>query len=341
VSSRHLSGETSGSTGRPITYLVSQAEAVYWHAFTLRDHLWHGRDLGAKLGAIRYAEKNGAGRGWGPSVNLITPSGPAQLLKISTPIDEQVAWLLRVQPDYLLSYPSNLEALVRECLRRGVRWPALREVRSVAENVRPELRALVRAAWDVKLVDVYSTTESGYLALQCPLHDHYHVQEESARIEILDDAGKPCAPGESGRVVVTTLHKFAMPLIRYDLGDYAVPGHPCDCGRGLAVIERILGRTRNLLRLPDGTRRWPLCELIEQPDVPGILQYQFLQKSLGHIEVHLVVGPKYSRSMEARLTEIIHGRLGHSFELAYVYRDGIPRSAGGKFEDFRCEIVEA
>lgn len=335
------SGETSGSTGRPITYLTSQSEGMYWHAFTLREHLWHGRDLGAKLGAIRYGKADGSTVGWGPSTNMVYMTGSGSILRIDTPVAGQVDWLVREQPDYLLSYPSNIDGLARECMRRGVRWPGLREVRTVAETVRPELRALVRAAWGVKVVDMYSASETGYLALQCPRHEHYHAQEESALIEILDDAGRPCAPGVEGRVVVTTLHKFAMPLIRYEIGDYAVPGPPCDCGRGLAVIQRLLGRTRNLVQLPDGSKRWPLCELVGQPDVPGILQYQFVQRSLQHIDVYLVVGPEYSQSMEPRLTEIIHQRLGCPFGLSYHYCDIIPRSANGKFEDFRCEVVES
>jgi phenylacetate-CoA ligase len=60
--------------------------------------------------------------------------------------------------------------------------------------------------------------------------------------EILDDADRPCAPGEVGRVVVSTLHNYAMPLFRYDLGDLAEVGPPCECGRTLPVLNRIVGR---------------------------------------------------------------------------------------------------
>ena len=216
-----------------------------------------------------------------------------------------------------------------------------RGVRRVAEAVRPEWSSVVREAWGLRLVDMYSAKEAGYLALQCPDHDHYHVQEENVLLEVLDGQGRPCAPGETGRVVVTALHKFAMPLIRYDIGDYAIVGEPCSCGRGLGVIREILGRTRNMMRLPNGDQRWPLCDLVHQPDVPGVMQYQYIQKTLESIEVHLAVDAQFSRDREPRLTEIIHARLGHPFALTYVYHDSIPRSASGKFEDFRCEIAEA
>jgi phenylacetate-CoA ligase len=104
------------------------------------------------------------------------------------------------------------------------------------------------------MVDMYTCQEAGYLALQCPDHPHYHVQSENVLLEVVDDQGLPCAPGEVGRVLVTSLNNFATPLIRYEIGDYAEVGAACSCGRGLPVLKRIMGRYRNLLTLPDGTR---------------------------------------------------------------------------------------
>ena len=129
-----------------------------------------------------------------------------------------------------------------------MRLPGLREVRTLGEASTPDLRALCREAWGVPLVDVYSAEEVGYIALQCPEHEHYHVQAESVLVEILDERGAPAPPGETGRVVVTDLHNFAMPLVRYEIGDYAEVGEPCACGRGLPVLRRIVGRVRNMLR---------------------------------------------------------------------------------------------
>lgn len=328
--------ETSGSTGRPATFLSTDIEEVHWHAFTLREHLWHRRSTGAKLGAIRYLRADGASSGWGVSVDSVMQTGPSVGLRIDTPVREQVAWLERERPDYLLSYASNIAALAHAFIHERRALPGLREVRSVSETVRPALRQLVRAAWGVGLVDIYSAKEVGYIALQCPVHEHYHVQEENVLLEILDADGQPCAPGVPGRVVLTALHKFAMPLIRYEIGDYAVAGEPCSCGRGLMVLKEVLGRTRNMLRLPDGGQRWPLCDLIHQPDVPGILQYQYVQKTLQDIEVRLVVADGWSRELEPRLVQIIQRRLGHPFSLSFAYLPEIPRSAAGKFEDFLC-----
>src|SRR3546814_5152572 len=85
---------------------------------------------------------------------------------------------------------------------------------------------LAREVWGLKIVDMYSTQEIGYLAFQCPQHDHYHVQAEAALVEVLNEAGESCRPGEIGQVVTTPLLNFAMPMIRYAVGDLAEVGPP-------------------------------------------------------------------------------------------------------------------
>ncbi len=231
-----------------------------------------------------------------------------------------------------------MRALARHCQDNGIELPRLRQARTVSEVLTPETRLACRAAFGVAVVDAYSANEVGYIALQCPMHEHYHVQSEGVLIEILKDDGSPCAAGETGRVVATGLHNFAMPLIRYELGDWAEAGGPCPCGRGLPVINRVLGRVRNMLRLPDGGQVWPLIGEPGYVRIPAIRQYQIVQTSLQELEVRLVTQRPLSDEEQATLREMILNRLGHPFDIVLSYHDDIPRSAGGKFEDFKSEI---
>ena len=339
---------SSGSTGRPIESLTTGVTRTFRHAFTLRDHLWHGRDFGGKLAAIRAFPTGTAtypkgihGPDWAGAVFGVYRSGPSAGLSVVTPVEEQAEWLAREDPDYLLTFPSALRALARHCRDKGIALPRLREARTISEILTPETRHACRAAFGVEVVDAYSANEAGYIALQCPGRDHYHVQSEGVLLEILKDDGTPCAPGEIGRVVTTGLHNFAMPLIRYEVGDLAEAGAPCPCGRGLPVIKRVLGRVRNMLRLPGGGQVWPLIGEPSYVQIPAIRQYQILQTSLERLQVRLVTTRPLSDEEESRLREIIVERLGHPFEIALSYHDEIPRSAGGKFEDFKCEIEDA
>ncbi len=333
---------TSGSTGRPVEALSTAVTRFFWNACTVREHLWHGRDFKGKLAAIRPDRKTIPGGSvspsWGPPVDLLFKTGPSALLHSNTPIDAQLDWLREQNPAYLLSLPTNLQALAEMCREKSIVLPALREVRSYGETVRPKLRKLVREVWDVPVTDVYTTQEVGNLALQCPESGEYHLQAEHLLVEIVDENGQVCGPGEIGRVLVTTLHNLASPLIRYEIGDHAEVGEPCVCGRGLPVIRRVLGRERNLVVLPNGRRHWPSFPEEDWMAAAPIQQLQLVQKTTERIEARVAAPRKLTAKEEGRLSEIFAESLGHAFTFEYVYVDEIPRGPNGKFEDFVSEI---
>ncbi|MFA4968113.1 MAG: hypothetical protein WC540_00665 [Sulfuritalea sp.] len=324
--------KTSGSSGEPLRVLGTQLDTTFWLAQTLRDHLWHRRDFAGKLCAIRSRVDDIELRGWGPATDALFVTGPGALLNIRTDPAQQLKWLQQHNPDYLLSHPTNLRELARLSLREGVKLPLLRQVRSFGETLPQDLRALCREAWDVSVADVYSAEEVGYIALQCPEHEHYHLQSEHLLIEILDDAGRLCTPGTIGRVVVTTLHNFAMPLIRYALNDYAEVGEPCDCGRGLPVLTRILGRSRNMLALPDGRRYWPSFPVMRYADAT-IRQLQIIQHTRGTVEARFVAERTLQPDEERALIAAIHDALGFPFAVTLTPVPDIARSPGMKHED--------
>lgn len=339
---------TSGSTGRPVRAVRSQLWEMLWRAFTVRDHLWHRRDLSGKLAVIRESGEgkapwpNGATTpNWGSSSGALVDTGPCVSLNIRCSAEQQLDWLVRQDPDYLLTHPTVLHALAALGLDQGIQLPRLRQVQTISEILRPATRELCADAWGVPLVDMYSAREAGYLALQCPEHPHYHVQSESVLLEVVGPDGVPVEPGGTGRVLATPLHNFAMPLIRYEIGDYAEAGGPCPCGRGLPVLKRILGREQNMLVLPDGTRRWPLlssADIRGMLDIAPITQYQFVQRGLNEIELRMVLRRSLTKKDEAALRSFVQDRFGHPFDVAFTRLDEIPRGATDKYQDFLSEI---
>jgi phenylacetate-CoA ligase len=338
--------QTSGSTGEPVVVNSTRIAQAVWRALTIRDHLWHGRDFSLKFGAIRHLDGDQArppngvtADTWGSGAGTLFKTGPAALLNITATVGEQVAWILKHRPGYLLSYPTNIQALAERFLRNGQVAPGLKQIITMGEILTPAVRAAARAAWGVEIKDTYSSQEVGYMALQCPEHEHYHVQSESVLLEVIDEQGRPCGPGEIGRVVVTSLMNLGTPLIRYLCGDYAEVGEPCPCGRGLPVLKRIMGRQRNMLVFPNGERRWPVGgDAAELEKMPAIHQFQIVQKTLQEIEVLLVAPRRLNTGEERQVTQMLQRSLGHPFKIRYRYVDQIPRSPGGKYEDFRCEV---
>ena len=222
--------------------------------------------------------------------------------------------------------------------RTGQRLPKLRSVRTLSETVSAHLREDVRRVFGVGIEDVYSSQEFGVLATQCPEHGSYHISE-TILMEVVDDAGHPCGPGEIGRILVTDLVNYVTPLIRYEIGDYAEAGTPCACGRGLPTIHRFLGRERNLVLLPDDTKHWPVVGFHRWEKVHTVRQFQFIQTDRRTILAKMSAPSRPTSEQEAQLTGIIQEELKHPFDIQYEWHEGpLPRGAGGKFEEFICRV---
>ena len=330
--------QTSGSTGEPVEVLHSGLDQLMWQAITLRDHAWHERDLSGKLCAIRAGAKRTPDgtwhRGWGPPADLLFDTGLSAALPIDTDVAEQVRWLAERDPDYLLVYPTVLAAVVRRLEKDRVALPRLRQVRTIGEILPDATRDLCRDVLGVSVVDLYSSNEVGNIALQCPESDLFHLQSENLLVEILDANGAPSLPGGIGRVVITTLHGFAMPLLRYELRDYAEVGPPCRCGRGLPTLRRIQGRVRNMLVTPQGEIRWPLVGFAGYREVAPVRQYQIAQLDRDHIEFRLVTDRPLVAGEEAALAGILRRNLGDFPRIDFRYFANLPLGVNGKFEEF-------
>ncbi len=147
---------------------------------------------------------------------------------------------------------------------------------SLGSTVTDEIREYVREGLGAKIIDRYSSEETGYIAVQCPKHNHLHVMSPITYVEIVDDEGAPCPVGKPGRVLLTTMQNYAMPLLRYEIGDMAEWGDPCDCGIGLPVIKKLWGRTRHLVTNPDGKRTYARIYARDFEKVPGLLEYRIV-----------------------------------------------------------------
>lgn len=341
--------QTSGSTGQIVAVRRTGVSQLIWMALSMRDHLWHRRDFSQRLTVIRANvpvlddDAAAAEAGWGPPLTWLHRTGPCYTRPLGTDVGFLGDWLLRRDPSYLLTYPTNLASLLTVFERRGQRLPTLREVRTIGETLPADLRARCSAVLGVRVVDSYSSQEVGAIALECPDSGLYHVHSESLIVEVLDERGAPCKPGEVGRVVVTDLHNFATPLIRYELRDHAEVGPSCPCGRGLPTLVRVLGRRRNMAVLPDGQRCWPLVGFLRYREIAPIVQYQIVQHGLNDVEMRLVTetGPLRAEQ-EQRLAEVLREALRHPFPVRFSYFDGeLPRTASGKFEEFVCLVDSA
>lgn len=334
---------TSGSTGQPVEVRCTTACFDLRAALTIRSLGWRGLDLRKTFAAIRAnvrtgtAEKPAQYRGWGSHMSMIFHTGRALGLPIQTSVSDQIEFLGRFRPAYLLTYPSNLRALLDLSPEKP---PGLECLISIGETLHPDIAEDVKRLWNVPLYDEYSSEELGSIAAQCP-HGNYHVSGETLIIEVIDDEGRPCKPGEIGRVVATDIANFATAMLRYEIRDYAQVGEPCGCKRVLPTLKRVLGRERNLMRLPDGGRFWPQFGM-RDPEVTSLIrQYQFVQTSLDRLEMKVAADRPLTGEQRDWLVGVVRKRLGHPFQIDIEQVEGeIPKGPNGKFHEFMCMVPQ-
>ena len=341
-----ISMHTSGSTSVAVTVTTTDLDAWVGGLATLRHYLWHPYDFKGRIASIRRVRKGVSeypdgehSERWGTIGMFPFATGPAARLNVSASIDQQLDWLGRQDPDYLMTYPSNALQLALASRRKRIEFPHLEHVQTLGEVVTPEVRQVCAEVWDAPVIDTYSAQEVGVLAHQCPEHLHYHVQAETVMLEVVNARGEPCGAGETGEVLVTSLFNYAMPLLRYRLGDFAEVGAACPCGRSLPVLKRILGRERNsVLIAPTGERFWPAFGTHGFSRIAPVIQHQFVQKTTARVEARLVTERPLTSSEEEALRAHIRAQHEWSFEIDFTYHDEIPRSASGKFEPFLSEL---
>ena len=320
------SGLTSGSTGNPVSFFYDaphQASRFAARARYLRQNGWNPfrRSL------------------WIVSTRMQSPdllfTQRAQLFGIrflSHLLDlEQLADSLRaMDPAYLYSYPVNLDGLARIFEARGQRLPSLRRIFSGSEVLEDSQRDRLQRVFGVGVSDNYGSTEA-FLAWQCPLGS-YHVNAEHVIVEIVDADGQPAAPGKLGRVLVTTLRNRLMPLVRYEIGDYAIASEgACRCGRTLPRIGAIAGREINLFTDTDGKHftPWPLFQPLLARE--WIKQDQIVQRGIGRFVVRYVGDRTLSREDEAEIQRHFETILHSPAAIEFEHLERIPRAPSGKF----------
>jgi phenylacetate-CoA ligase len=250
---RLLSLSTSGSTGEPLFLYVTQAESEYRKAKHLRANINCGqrpRDRWVTITAPHhFAESTKLQQQLG--IFVPTP------ISVFTDVASQVAEAEALNPDILDGYSSSLFLLAKTLSARNNAAIHPRFIVGGAELADEYSRRFVENTLNAPFYDQYSSVEFERMAWQCPCRHEYHIDADAIIMEFLAD-GEDVALGEKGEVVCTSLFNYAMPLIRYAIGDIGVPSSgSCQCGRSLPLMHVVEGRKDSLLVLPNGRSLTP------------------------------------------------------------------------------------
>jgi phenylacetate-CoA ligase len=326
---------TSGSTGEPMVVCCTWFEESVLSC--LRAMVW--RRIGVRstdrLVRVRIPIASRRRPRWLP---LLQNLGfyRQTVVDCLAPPDEILRQVRDLAPTVLTGFPSVLSAVAQE--NGGLRLPFLRFVIVGGETLDPLRRRHIETGFQAPVWNTYGSHEFNQIAAQCG-KGRLHVCEDTVILEILRN-GTPAEPGESGEAVVTALHSFAMPFIRYRLGDFVTRGpDDCECGRAGLTLESVEGRIAEFLVLGDGRKLHPFSLIRElSHDFELVRRYRLIQETAGGARLEIVPAvPVPEIRMEAirkRLLEAAHGRL--TLDLALV--EEIPAGAGGKVQVFLSRL---
>ena len=211
------------------------------------------------------------------------------LIDLST-IDDAARILIENEPEVVMGWPTILADIAprwKELRRAATRAPKF--LISGGEVLSPHARQRITEGFDAPVVDMMGAHEFSLLAWECAETHEYHLSDETIYAEVIVD-GRTAQPGEQGDLVVTGLHSFAMPFIRYNLGDLVVQGSKrCDCGSPFSTIRTIQGRAGEYFNLPEGRRVHPQ-DIVRMSFIAAtwIKNLQVVQLSEARLELHVV-----------------------------------------------------
>ncbi len=340
---------TSGSSGEPVKVLRTQKELVASRSMFNRFDRWHGFDPARRLALVLSAPMGGkAGRRkwqfdyWAGVYKYLNISAEVECINAQLPVYEQVDWLEQVRPDYLLVNPRMALELCNEYHRRKSR-PAYRlaGIRTFGETRSPLIDNRIHDTFGVRPLSMYTSEELGHIAIECPGSGNYHVCDENVLVEVVNSCNRASDINTPGRLLVTSLHGYAMPRIRYEVGDEACKLAPCSCGRPQTLISEIAGRTGNLFQRPDGTRFRPERALLERAaDLMCARAIQIAQVGSNEVEVRYQpdIHTSSKPDMQACRREV-QSSLGSELLVNFAQVNRIPAKRNGKREDFVCELA--
>lgn len=242
------------------------------------------------------------------------------------------AELNRYRPEVIVAYTNPLYELARRLAELGTKACSPASIVVGAEKLHGFQRELIERVLGAPVFETYGSREFMLIGAECDRHEGLHLTMENLLVEVLDDEGQPVGDGQEGNVVITDLHNYGMPFIRYANGDRAVAGWgTCSCGRGLPLLRKVLGRRLDILHTPDG-------RLIPGEFFPHLLKeftavrrFQVVQDAPDRVRISLVA-QDLSATDHDELRRTISSAVGPRVRVELKLVEHIRLTAAGKLQ---------
>lgn len=336
---------TGGSTGQPVHFGYTKESYAWRVAMSRRGYSWAHAEPGTKqafiwgvqLGAtskIRHVKEHFHHAIDRQRYFNCFSFGEEEMLSCMKNLNQ---W----KPDILIGYTNPLYEFALFVDRKGGPKFKPRSIICAAEKVHLFQQEAMQKIFCCPVFNTYGSREFMLIGAECEKHEGLHQSMENLIIEVVKKDGTPAAPGETGRILITDLHNYGMPFIRYEIGDLGILSkRECSCGRGLTLLEDVVGRTLDVIRTPEGKvvpgEFFP--HLLK--DFPEIYRFQVIQKNNTTLQIKYIPKASLPNGTLTKIEEEIKNVAGDKMKLHFIKCQDIPLTMTGKFRVTISELED-
>lgn len=328
---------TSGSTGEKLVFYNDEKNGAkrndyFGESVDLRNREWLGVEIWDKQVWL-WGSQMDISRSKSFMIRMKNFIFPTLMLSSYTMFPETMKMYVKkinqYKPKVLVGYASSLYLFSSYLEKEKKSIKGLKGIISSAETLYEYQRDKIENIFGCKIFNRYGCREFGSIAQECDRHNGLHINDEHLFVEILDENGHPCDPGEKGQIVITNLDNYGFPFIRYKIGDIGTfSNNKCDCRRGLTLLEKIDGRTLDVIIGANGNQLVGFLWLVK--GVKGIKQFQIIQRELGKLILKLIVEKSFTINEKQKLLNRVYYYCGKNMKVNIEVVDEIPLTVSGK-----------
>lgn len=321
-----LECSTGGTTGEPLTLFRDRDTRIWAEAARLRGWSWADYQIGNPV--INFQSHKWPSILGKIRIGLINEhSFPEfgkddELISISTKIKE-------MNPYCVTGISSNLCRISNVYKKNNINGIHIPVIFPTSEMLYDHQRKHLENVLNGKVYDYYGCVEIGSLAYECE-YNNKHITDEHVIIETARSDGTNVF-NASGHLIITDLDNYAMPFIRYKIGDVGtLSDEKCGCGRGLRMLRSLDGREQEFLKASDGNLVSAIYFPTRLKKLKGIEQYQIIQHDIHHITLKIVKKDLFSPEILEKMIRVIKEKIGNNVNIRVDECDHIPLTARGK-----------
>jgi phenylacetate-CoA ligase len=338
---------SGGSTGEPIRIIQDQNYLAYNIAVKLLFDKWsgyRGGDKRLKLWAA-HADLHHA-RSWREQLHEWAQN--TVILAPSHMADQDIEKYLNIhnslKPRQVIGYSNCVFELAHYAQDRGLVLFAPQSVMTSAGTLHTYMEEEIAAAFQCKVFNRYGSREVGDVACTCPTCHELHIAAFTHYVEVLDPNGQPTKAGDIGEIHVTVLTNHAMPLIRYRIGDLAIPSDKtCDCGIPWPLLSEIKGRDFEMFKTRSGKRIHGSMLHFAFLRKTWVRRFQAIQSSIEEMEVNIeltdpTMAPELLKRLTMELSEAIEVEFFSEIKVKICIVEEIKLTKTGKLIQTICRV---